>query len=502
MLAVAGSPSFADNNRVALVIGNAAYRFSPLKNPTNDAKAMAQALRAQGFEVVERENATKAEMEKAIIEFGRKLKADGTGIVYYSGHGIQVGGKNYLIPLDATLTDQREVPLLAVDADNILIQMQEVRSKVNIVILDACRDNPFEQSFRSLSGGLAQMNAPSGTLIAYATSPGKTASDGSGENGLYTQELLKAINEPGLKVEDVFKKVRLAVSKASGDAQIPWESSSLTGDFYFKAPSGTPAPGPAASVEVTFWDSIKSSTDPADFNAYLKKYPNGDFADLARNRVASLQSATSKPGGTQVAAVPAPKAVTIEPTAGAPQKDETQTDGRDYTKILPVLQKAAERGNAAAEVHLGQLYQNGLGVAQDYAQAMQWYQKAAAQNDAAGQQHIGMLYLKGWGVAQDYAQALQWCRKAADQGLPRAEDTVGLFYQSGWGVPPDATEALKWFRKAADKGDEAAELHLGAAYYRGAGVAVDKREARHWLELAANQGAEPAKKLLAKLASE
>lgn len=347
------------------------------------------------------------------------------------------------------------------------------------------------------------MNAPSGTLIAYATAPGKTASDGNGENGLYTQELLKAINEPGLKVEDVFKKVRVAVSKASGDAQIPWESSSLTGDFYFQAPARSAATvGATPSVELYFWDSIKSSTDPADFNAYLKKYPNGDFADLARNRIASLQSAASKPAGTQVAAVPTPKAVKIEPPAATIQKDETPGDGRDYTKIIPALQKAAERGNAAAQVHLGQLYQNGLGVAQDYAQAMQWYQKAAAQNDASGQQHIGILYLKGWGVVQDYAQALQWCRKAADQGLARAQDTVGLFYQSGWSVPPDATLALQWFRKAAEQGDGAAELHLGAAYFKGAGVAVDKREARHWLELSANQGTEPAKKLLAKLESE
>jgi TPR repeat protein len=467
VLAVASAPSFADSNRVALVIGNAAYRFSPLKNPTNDAKAMAQALRAQGFDVVERENATKAEMEKAIVEFGRKLKADGTGVVYYSGHGIQVGGKNYLIPLDATLTDQREVPLLAVDADNILIQMQDVRSKVNIVILDACRDNPFEQSFRSLSGGLAQMNAPSGTLIAYATAPGKTASDGSGENGLYTQELLKAINEPGLKVEDVFKRVRLAVSKASGDAQIPWESSSLTGDFYFQAPTRSAATGAATpSVELDFWDSVKGSSDPADFNAYLKKYPNGDFADLARNRIAALQSA-AKPAQTQVAAVPASKTLAPDPSNDPSAKDDASGAAtQDVARILPLVRKAAERGNAGAQTRLGSFYQNGQGVAQDYAQALTWY------------------------------------RRAADQGFPRAEAQIGLLYQKGWGVAQDYGQALSWYRKAADQNDPAAQMRLGELYLKGTGVTANKAEARRWFDLAAKQGVEQAKKILAKLGSE
>ncbi|MBP2231210.1 hypothetical protein J2847_004522 [Azospirillum agricola] len=234
--------------RVALVIGNDAYPTAPLRNPTNDARAMAAVLRVLGFEVIERINAGKADMEKAVIDFGGRLSEDSVGLVYYSGHGLQVSGRNYLIPVDAEISSERMVPLMAVDADNVLAQMMEARSRVNILILDACRNNPFERPFRALNGGLAQMSAPKGTMIAYATAPGKTANDGSGGNGLYTKELLKAIQQPGLPIEQVFKKVRAAVSSSSGDAQIPWEASSLTGDFYF---AGTPDQGHQVAAVMT-----------------------------------------------------------------------------------------------------------------------------------------------------------------------------------------------------------------------------------------------------------
>jgi Caspase domain len=234
----------ADERRVAIVIGNEAYKNAPpLKNPVNDAKAIAQLLRGYQFDVVEREDATKADMERAILDFGSKLGEGGIALVYYSGHGLQVGGKNYLIPVDAEIDSERMVPLTTVDVEDILAQMMDAKSRINLVILDACRNNPFERSFRSLSRGLAVVDAPEGTLIAFATAPGRTASDGDGGNGLYTQELLRAIRTPGVKIEDMFKQVRVAVSGASNDQQVPWESSSLTGDFYF-----TPPTAPAAAA--------------------------------------------------------------------------------------------------------------------------------------------------------------------------------------------------------------------------------------------------------------
>lgn len=210
----------AAERRVALVIGNAAYVSAPLTNPVNDAKAMAQSLKALGFEVIERENATKSQMEDAVGLFGEKLGEGAVGLVYYSGHGIQVAGKNYLIPIDAEIPSEQMAPLRTLDVDVVLTQMTAAHSRVNLLILDACRTNPFERRFRATAGnGLAQMSAPVGTLVAYATAPGKTASDGSGVNGLYTQEPLKAMREPGLPIEEVFKRVRTAVRRESQDAR-------------------------------------------------------------------------------------------------------------------------------------------------------------------------------------------------------------------------------------------------------------------------------------------
>lgn len=223
--------------RVALVIGNAAYKDSPLINPINDARDMAAALRGLGFEVIFGENLSQTEMKRNIRVFGEKIRNGGVGLFYYAGHGIQVKGSNYLIPVNATITTEEEIEYESVDAGLVLAQMEAARNRLNIVILDACRNNPFARSFRSTQKGLASIDAPSGTLIAYATAPGSVASDGAGRNGLYTQELLKQMKQPGLSIEQLFKQVRASVRRQTEGKQTPWESSSLEGDFYFSTPS-------------------------------------------------------------------------------------------------------------------------------------------------------------------------------------------------------------------------------------------------------------------------
>jgi hypothetical protein len=306
LLLALGALGFAHaaDKRVALVIGNAKYPSAPLKNPVNDARDMAAALRKLGFEVIERTDASQKEMNRAIAQFGGKLTADSVALFYYAGHGMQVRGKNYLIPVDAQIDSEASVRVEAVDVDGILDQLYA--SPLNIVILDACRNNPFERRFRGGAGGLAQMEAPKGTLIAYATAPGKTAVDGAGRNGIYTLELLKLMQAPGLPIEQVFKRARANVARATADNQIPWEASSLTGDFYFIAePAGSAATaaraGQSASpsappitespaIELAYWESIKDSKDAADFLAYLEKYPDGQFAALAKNRVTVAES--------------------------------------------------------------------------------------------------------------------------------------------------------------------------------------------------------------------
>jgi tetratricopeptide (TPR) repeat protein len=287
--------------RLALVIGNGAYTSAPpLKNPPNDARDMATTLGAVGFEVSSGVNLGQREMKRLIREFGQKLKGGGSGLFYYAGHGVQSKGRNYLIPVDAEIQSEAEVEDSGVDVGLVLNYMDEAQNGLNIVILDACRNNPFGRSFRSAAEGLAQVDAPTGTLIAYATAPGRVASDGSGQNGLYTSELLKQMRVPGVGVTDMFMRVRAEVMKQTVNKQVPWESSSLVGAFYFSGNSATSNSGPGSdkgtppppvnspTIELSFWDSIKNSTNAEDFNAYLRKYPNGEFADLARIRAANL----------------------------------------------------------------------------------------------------------------------------------------------------------------------------------------------------------------------
>jgi len=233
--------------RTALVIGNAAYESGALRNPINDARAIGRALADLSFEVTLKENLDQKQMKREIQAFGEKLQKGGVGLFYYAGHGVQVNGHNYLIPVGAAIEHENQVEYEAVDMGAVLSEMDYAHARMNIVIIDACRDNPFARSFRSISMGLASIDAPTGTLIAYATAPGSVANDGPGENGVYTGELIKAMVQPGLKIEDVFKQVRSAVREATGGKQVPWESSSLEGDFYFLWPPPKP-PGQPAST--------------------------------------------------------------------------------------------------------------------------------------------------------------------------------------------------------------------------------------------------------------
>ena len=223
----------AQDRRTALVIGNGSYKSAPLRNPVNDAKDMTSALRKLGFTVMHKQNATQKEMETSIRKFGERLRKGGVGLFFYAGHGLQVNGINYIIPLDAEIREETDVKYEAVDARRVLDAMYNAGNDLNIVILDACRDNPLARGFRPGSSGLARMDAPKGTIVAYSTSPGKLALDGKGRNSPYTAALVAYMDDPGLTIEQVFKKCRRRIDKATNGKQIPWESTSLTGDFYF-----------------------------------------------------------------------------------------------------------------------------------------------------------------------------------------------------------------------------------------------------------------------------
>lgn len=231
---------YKDEKRYALVIGNSNYKFvSPLRNAENDANDIAEELKKSNFEVFKVINGDYNQMRDAFRKFHDKLatgpKDQTVGLFYYAGHGIQNQGENYLVPVDANVQYEDDIPRTCMPVQRIIMaNMERSNSRINIMILDACRNNPFPSGYRSAESGLAEVRRAKGSFIAYATAPGSVASDGEGRNGLYTQELLNAMRKPGLTIEQVFKDVRKNVLRLSSDRQYTWDSSNIIGDFYFK----------------------------------------------------------------------------------------------------------------------------------------------------------------------------------------------------------------------------------------------------------------------------
>ncbi len=266
--------------RLALVIGNAAYKDAPLPNPVNDAADVAKALEASGFKVIRRENAGLREMHLALREFGDSLGRQSTGLFYFAGHGLQVRGRNYLLPVDADIAREDEVAFAAIELGAVMEKLDSARNPVNFVILDACRNNPFGSRIQPSVKGLAQVEAPPGTLIAFSTAPGSTSADGTGRNGLYTHHLVRQIDKPGLAIEEVFKATRAAVRADSRNAQIPWESTSLESAFTFRAPPPAPKPVLAAAQPGT-----RSPSSPRSLPAAVAAPPNFEVGDTWTFRV-------------------------------------------------------------------------------------------------------------------------------------------------------------------------------------------------------------------------
>lgn len=285
------------DSRWALIIGNADYKVGRLRNPANDAHDMAVVLRTKGFNVTLLTDASRKQMKKAIKAFGHNLRKGGIGLFFYAGHGMQVKGVNYLIPIGAEIEEEDEIEYEAVDSNLVLSKMDSAGNRLNMVFLDACRDNPFASSFRSSKKGLATMDAPSGTLVAFATAPGRTAADGSGRNGLFTGHLIRQMKQPGVPLTRMMMEVRKAVIRDSSKKQVPWDVSSLTGDFYFSGKGNSqfasripPADRQTGTInaEDEFWNDIRRSTSIPDYEDYLDAYPNGRYKRLAESRIRRL----------------------------------------------------------------------------------------------------------------------------------------------------------------------------------------------------------------------
>ena len=307
--------------RVALVIGNAAYKHAPaLANPKHDAEGMAASLRRLGFEVLAGTDLDKPAMERLLRDFAQKIEQADVALVFYAGHGLQVNGRNYFVPVDSKLERESDLDFEAVSLE-LVQRVMEQGTRTNIIVLDACRDNPLARNLARSMGtrsagigrGLGQTQAGVGTLIVYATQPGNVALDGDTKNSPFTEALLKHIEAPGLEVRLVVSRVRQAVIAATKGKQVPWDSSSLVGEVYLaakpaaaapSAPEAKPAapdarppattdtpPRGAPNGEVVFWQSIKDSKNAADYKDYLARWPGGTFAALAKRRLAELEKA-------------------------------------------------------------------------------------------------------------------------------------------------------------------------------------------------------------------
>jgi uncharacterized caspase-like protein len=428
---VLAAPAFAEK-RVALVIGNAAYKHAPaLANPRNDAEAMAAALKRLKFEVIAGVDLDEAATRRLLREFAEKLDGFGkedVAVLFYAGHGLQVNGRNYLVPVDARLERERDLDFQAVPFDFVQSLMEKTL-QTNIVILDSCRDNPLARtlargmSTRSTLGrGLAEMRGINDTLIVYATNPGNVALDGQGRHSPFTEALLKHVEQPGLEVRHMISQVRAAVITATKGQQVPWEAASLTRQVFFAAaapaaaaPAPTPAtpaaPTPAAPTapqspgadgEIVFWQSIQNSKNAADYKAYLEKYPKGTFAELAKLRIAEIEKAAVTP--------PAPAPVPEKPTPRPPRRTSTMQPGFAYS-------------NAPANVLGGKPY----------------FDVANAQ--ACAERCIQTPQCAAWTFWNRVPQC--YLLRAAHQGVPNSDFTAGVIRTTPAAAPaqPPAPKA-------------------------------------------------------------
>ena len=289
-------PAFAapDPSRVALIVGNAAYQQAPLLNPTNDAAAMRDLFTSAGFTTDSLLNAKRTDLLAAIDRFTNAVQKSETkqALFYYAGHGAQLDWRNYLLPVDIAVKTPEDVKNHCVDLGLILGRLSKLKDKTFIIILDACRDDPFKGAYRPEQKGLSQFDAPVGSLLAYATSPGNVAADGNGKNGLYTEHLVRELSNRSAKIEDALKRVRLNVRLGSNGEQIPWETTSLESDIFIFS-DGYKKLSEAEmerllEAEMEAWARVKNSRKADDWIAYLKDYPNGRFAEIAQNKLTRL----------------------------------------------------------------------------------------------------------------------------------------------------------------------------------------------------------------------
>ena len=445
VLALAATAAGAAEPRVAVVVGNSAYDNRPLLNPRNDARQVASSLRELGFSTVLLEDASRDDLRRVPDAIKGSFPRGSVGLFYYAGHALQHRGLNYLLPVDFQLSSSDELPREATLVDDILEAMHAAGVKLALVVLDACRDNPFGRPEEALGPGLAAIErAPGETLIAYATSAGAVASDGLSGNSPFTAALVTALERPGLDVYDVFRMVRGFVREATEGQQIPWVSGSIESNFVFREARVVPAVATGeVGVPTMYWASIESSIDPGDFRRFMTAYPQHPLASEARTReqtlVAQGSPTTPLPDFASIVPEAGPTEVTPCDVAASKPGDmrrvaEGVPSGLVNTRLaLRVCAEALadDPANPRLLFQLGRV----LDIAGRLDEARKLYEQAAEQEYPAAMGNLAYAYWVGRGLTPDLGKTAELTRRAADLGLLGARNLLGTLYIRGNGVP-------------------------------------------------------------------
>jgi uncharacterized protein len=479
--------ALADAPKLALIVTNRAYPASigALENTHKDGEHMAAALTALGFAVVHKRDVDKAAMMSEVTDYiGRLEKAgpEAVGFFYYSGHGAANSkyGENYLIPVAAAITSDAQLPLQAVKLGEIIDSIAATSAKTNFLVFDACRDVPISFAVKSPYKGLRPETQRHGLLVAFATAPGRTASD----EGVYAEALADEMQKPGVLATEVFRSVRSRVLAATSNRQFPWIEDGLIENMYFAPPLvGSASSRPDIGL-LSPPKPVIQSNQPA---------PVTD-CDLY---AASPRDAERRTPGIQFNRIDAAKAVPACETAVQTYPTEKRFGfqlaraldaAKNFIKARHLYSELANGGYTVAITNLGTMYENGEGVEKDRAEAARLYRKAANVGDTGAMSRLGEMYRTGEGIAKDPAEAIRLYRKAADLGDTDAMTELGDMYRYGLSVAKNPTEAIRLYRRAADQGDADAINRLGVVYSNGEGVAQDKAEAARLYKEAADLG--------------
>jgi uncharacterized protein len=525
LCAVAGFAGSAHaEKRVALVIGNSSYKHTrALPNPKNDAEAVARLLHGIGFaegDVMLAIDLGYQAMRETLRTFAEKAAGADIAIVYYAGHGIEVAGDNYLVPVDAKLARDRDLEYEAVNLSSVLDAVGEAR-KLKLVILDACRNNPLADSIALRSGvvrevtrGLKRIEPKGDLLVAYSAKAGTVALDGEGKHSPFAEALMKHMPTAGIDVFRMFGRVAETVLETTGKKQEPWlygrpgsEAIALVPDpaSEKKAAADTPPGKDGLSAEqvVRICREVEGMSNLSVLGALAGQH-KGTAAGAC---IAARMDELLKTAAERTAVVPPPKApdparnpprnpgptpltecdrLAASPTntpAGVPGVAFELVDG---ARAVPACREAVSRhpGEPRLEAWLGRA----LMRAGTYEEAHGWLLKAAEKGNASAMSNLGNLYANGKGVGQDYAKAKGWYEKAAAKGDAVAMTSLGRLYASGQGVTQDYAMAVSWYEKAAEKGDVEAMTELGIRYVYGLRARQDHATAMRWLEKAAGKG--------------